>query len=194
MSQADHEHLRRREFFRNAVGRTIRPLADYLEERMGKAPAEWGRLRPPGAIGEDRFNDTCLRCGNCVTICPATAIFSLGDDAGKAAGTPVIDPDQAACVVCDGLKCTHVCPSGALQPLFHASDIDMGVAEVYPSLCVRSSGEACRLCVDLCPLGASAIRFVDDGPPEVLAAGCVGCGVCQLYCPTSPKAIVVKAR
>ena len=37
-----------------------------------------------------------------------------------------------------------------------------------------------------------AIRFVGDEPPEVLSPGCVGCGVCQLYCPTEPKAITVR--
>ena len=58
-------------------------------------------------------------------------------------------------------------------------------------MCVRSHGESCTRCVDMCPMGSDAIRFDDNGPPTVLADGCVGCGVCQLYCPTTPKAIVV---
>jgi len=97
----------------------------------------------------------------------------------------------------------------------------MGVAEVYASLCVRTSGEACTKCVDLCPLGPAAIRFDDErarpnlpepqasacatspdsepkadnlNPPTIVHDGCVGCGVCQLYCPTTPKAIVVRPQ
>jgi len=181
----------RRKFFREVLLRAVKPVGDFLERRIGRfgGPAH---LRPPGAVAEDRFSDTCRRCGACVEACPAEAIFSLGDSHGHAAGTPVIDPDGAACVVCDGLKCTHVCPSGALLPLYDAHLIHMGLAEVYEPLCVRTRGEECELCVARCPLGAEAIRFDDEGPPVVVEAGCVGCGVCQLACPTTPKAIVVK--
>lgn len=184
------EHLQRRKFFHSAVNRALKPLAEFIEKRV-HLPKDSPGLRPPGAIAESRFNDTCERCGHCVGICPANAIFSLGDDMGDAAGTPVIDPDSAACVVCEGLQCTHVCPSGALMPVMQPSDIRMGMAEVYQSNCVRSEAQECTLCVDRCPLGEAAIRFNDAGPPEVLD-GCVGCGVCQLYCPTTPKAIVVQ--
>ncbi|MDO8630500.1 MAG: 4Fe-4S dicluster domain-containing protein [Phycisphaerales bacterium] len=181
----------RRDFFRDAARRIVEPLADFLAERL-PTPPEHGFLRPPGAITETRFNETCLRCGNCVEICPVHCIFSLDSSHGPAAGTPAIDPDRAACVVCDGLHCTHVCPSGALLPLGDPKLIRMGLAEVYGSVCVRSQGESCTICVDRCPLGSAAIRFDDAGPPTVLEAGCVGCGICQLYCPTSPKAITVR--
>ena len=181
--------FQRRTFFRDATTRIIRPLANFIERRIDW-PMETPRLRPPGAMIESALVETCYRCGACVEICPADAIFPLDKSAGEAAGTPVIDPDRAACVVCDGLQCTHVCPSGALLPVDQPHDIRMGVAEVYHTQCVRTAGETCTLCVDRCPIGETAIRFNDDGPPEVLA-GCVGCGVCQFYCPTTPKAIVV---
>ncbi len=181
----------RRAFFREALVRVVGPLADYMEQH-GALPVGRPWLRPPGAIEESRFLTACYRCGACVEACPAEAIFPLDDGDKEASGTPAIDADAAACVVCDGLKCTKVCPSGALLPIEDPFDIAMGLAEVYGPACERSRQEPCTLCVDLCPLGATAIRFNDDGPPEVLAAGCTGCGVCQLHCPTSPKAIVVQ--
>ena len=182
---------KRRVFFREAAVRLIAPLADYIEKRTD-GPRDSGWLRPPGAIAESALVEVCIRCGACVEACPADAIFALAESHGAAAGTPAIDPDLAACVVCDGLQCTTVCPSGTLLPLLSPGDIAMGVAEVYASLCVRSRGESCTACVDSCPMGEAAIGFADDGPPSVVSAGCVGCGVCQLRCPTDPKAIVVR--
>lgn len=191
MKEQEYAGQQRRGFFRDAAAHIIGPLANYIDERTAtpRAPT-W--LRPPGAIEESLLIDTCQRCGACVEACPADAIFPLAESWGGGAGTPGIDPDRAACVVCDGLQCTTVCPSGALLPVLDPRQIRMGLAEVYAPLCVRSHDESCTLCVDHCPMGEEAIRFPNTGPPEVLAAGCVGCGVCQLYCPTSPKAIVVK--
>ena len=163
-------------------------MARHREPHVRRNPTF---LRPPGAIEEDRFLETCSRCGKCADACPADAIFRLNEAHGEAGGTPVIDADMAACVVCEGLQCTQVCQSGALSKLTEPSMIRMGVAQVYESLCERTLGGTCTTCVDLCPLGESAIRFNDHGAPEVLSPGCVGCGVCQLNCPTSPKAITV---
>ncbi len=182
---------RRRAFFREAASRLIAPVADYIEGRVNLSVGQ-PHLRPPGAIADSLLVETCVRCGACVDVCPADAILPLAAAAGEAAGTPVVDPDSAPCVVCDGLKCTTVCPSGALLPIDNPRDIRMGIAQVYAPLCVRSNREDCTLCVDECPVGEDAIRFNGWGPPEVLANGCVGCGVCQNRCPTSPKAIVVK--
>ena len=53
----------------------------------------------------------------------------------------------------------------------------------------------CDLCVIYCPIGEEAIELteVSDGKflPKV-KDGCVGCGVCQMVCPTTPQAIIVK--
>lgn len=194
MKDREHHSRPRRVFFRNAAARLIGPLADYIDERTA-TPRTHAWLRPPGAIEESELIETCRRCGACVEACPADAIFPLAESwlsAIEPAGTPAIDPERAACVVCDGLQCTTVCPSGALLPVADPRHIRMGLAEVYAPLCVRSREEICTLCVDHCPMGEEAIRFPGSGAPEVLPTGCVGCGVCQLYCPTSPKAIVVK--
>lgn len=193
MTEHDTPGPQRRAFFRESFLRVVGPITDYLERRLpALRPASL--LRPPGAVEESRFADVCQRCGACIEVCPAHAIFPAADEFRLGAGTPVIDADQAACVVCAGLKCTHVCPSGALLPVLDPQDIRMGTAQVYADLCVRSEGETCTLCVDRCPLGTAAIRFEDSGPPRVLSAGCVGCGVCQLFCPPTPKAIVVAPR
>lgn len=191
----------RREFFREALARLARPVGDLVDRHFpslsgesSPAPPDRPRLRPPGAIEESEFLDTCQCCGKCVEVCPANCIFPLDARFGYAPGTPVIDPDYAACVVCDGLQCTHVCPSGALLSLTDPAAIDMGLAEVYAPVCLRSHNEPCTICVERCPIGERALRFDGSGPPTVLADGCVGCGVCQFYCPTTPKAIVVQSK
>jgi len=228
MGDPDDPSVARRGFFREALAGILRPLASAAE-RHAERRQPVRLLRPPGALAEDAFANTCQRCGNCAQVCPARAIFALGDSgpelsdavsrgpdapppvagadgAGTAfhptaaewiepslVGTPVIDPSLAACVVCSELACTHVCPSGALRPLARPDEIRMGLAIVRPDVCVRGAGEPCVECVERCPIGPAAIRFPDEGPPMVLEA-CVGCGVCELYCPTTPKAIWIEPR
>ncbi len=183
----------RRAFFREAFTRIVQPVAEYLDMQIeARLPAEEVLLRPPGALPETAFLETCLRCGNCVDSCPADAIQSLQSDQPNLAGTPYIDPDLQPCVVCDSLECMQVCPSGALQKL-SAHEIQIGLAEVNYAVCLRSNGVDCRNCVDACPIGERAIRIDAEKRVKVLSAGCVGCGVCQHQCPTTPKSIVIQS-
>jgi ferredoxin-type protein NapG len=195
----------RRRFFREGLRELLRPLAgaagpleraieqisklDRVERTPPQAPRKMNLwLRPPGSLDEQKFLDTCSRCGNCVSVCPAQCI-KIDSTAAKGGGAPFIEPDAMPCVVCEGLKCMHVCPTGALlpTPLGH---IDMGTARMNYQTCVRSKGENCTICIDQCPIGSVAIEL-QDGRVQVHEDGCIGCGVCQHYCPTNPKSIVV---
>ena len=186
----------RRGFFKEALNQLIQPVAEFLDDRVGdhlltEEPSERAILRPPGALPEAEFLETCHRCGNCVKNCPANAILRLQSTQSDIANTPYIDPDEQPCVICDSLACMYVCPSGALQTVY-AEDIRMGVAVFSAETCLRTKEIDCTYCVDTCPIGEDAIRLTPDGFIEVLDPGCTGCGVCQYACPTSPKSIVVE--
>src|SRR4030095_14116375 len=102
-------------------------------------------LRPPGALPEAEFKSTCDRSGECVRVCPAQCI-KIDPTGVRGGGAPYIDANEMPCVVCDGLYCMQVCPSGALVPTMRSA-IDMGLAVWHPDTCVRSKGEDCTLCV-----------------------------------------------
>ena len=191
MITGDPDATNRRQFFKQFLKKTVLPVADFVEDRLEVlAPQSKPLLRPPGAIPELSFLETCQRCGHCAAACPADAIRPIRGGDESLRGTPWIDPDRQPCVVCDGLECMQVCPSGALQRLM-LDDIKIGLAVVDEETCVRTEGEDCRLCVTSCPLGERAIRLDGDGAVFVIASGCIGCGVCQHACPTQPRAIRV---
>jgi ferredoxin-type protein NapG len=148
-------------------------------------------IRPPGALPEQKFRETCSRCGECVKVCPVQAI-KIDATGLNGAGAPYLDLDTAACVLCTGLLCMNKCPSGALVPT-PLADIDMGTAVWLADSCVRTRGDSCSICVDTCPVGEVAIKL-DGNKIEVIRDGCTGCGVCQNRCPTTPKSIFVKPK
>lgn len=199
----DSTSSERRVFFKEAARKFVQHVAEYLDEGIGdylpassvsspNQPADLPILRPPGALPEPRFLETCQRCGNCVESCPAEAIQVYQGNNSDLPGTPHIDPNSQPCVVCTSLACMQVCPSGALQPL-PADQIQIGLAEVNHDTCLRSGGVDCTYCVDRCPIGETAIRLDTQNRIQVIPTGCVGCGVCQYECPTAPKSVVVRS-
>ena len=222
-SDDTRDRIHRRGFFREGFRQLLKPIADAVEERVSQMDLpEWssdetrapsgrgldqseldefvtdadGRtfLRPPGALPEGEFLSRCAASGGCVQSCPVSAIRLVRDEDPARNNRPVIDPESQACVVCEDLSCMKACPTGTLQ-LVPAEEIDMGLAVVDETLCVRSQGEDCQICVDKCPLGPAAIDIPDyGGEVEVKEPGCTGCGVCQMHCPTAPSAIVVQPR
>ena len=179
---------------RSAEAPLIRPPAGQTAAR-GSVPAGHANeprvwLRPPGALPEEQFRDTCSRCGECVRVCPAQCIRIEPD--GRGEGLPFIDVETMPCVLCDGLLCMDKCPTGALvrTPL---AEIDMGTAVWHESTCVRTRHEECTACIDQCPIGSDAITL-REGKVHVIEEGCTGCGVCEHYCPTTPKSITVVPR
>lgn len=147
-------------------------------------------LRPPGAPDEARLVESCLRCGACVQACPRQAIQPLPAAYGGMQGTPYIVPREAPCVMCHGLLCTTACPSGTLLPLSGPAAARMGLAVVDPGRCLpHLDAGACDLCQEKCPIPGAIM--VDTGGRPHVTAQCVGCGLCEHYCPTEPAAIRV---
>ncbi len=102
------------------------------------------RLRPPGALIEHKFLAACIKCGQCVQVCPVEAI-RLGDmDDGYGIGVPHINPREQACdFSCDGLQCVLACPTGALtHEVDYPAQVDAGVARLArPDRCLAVQGK-----------------------------------------------------
>ena len=73
------------------------------------------RLRPPGALDEKDFLGSCIKCGQCVQVCPVQAIKLADLVDGMGVGTPYIDAREQACdFSCDAVQCILACPTGSL--------------------------------------------------------------------------------
>jgi ferredoxin-type protein NapG len=90
------------------------------------------RVRPPGALKEHEFLSSCIKCGQCVQVCPVNAIRLADMDEGFGIGTPYIDTRKQACdFSCDGLQCVLACPTGALtHHINYSHETEMGIARV----------------------------------------------------------------
>ena len=145
-------------------------------------------LRPPGARAPGEFEALCIRCSRCIEVCPYGSLRPGGWSLGVDAGTPVVRPREIPCYLC--MECPPVCPSGALDQLVEKAEAGMGIAEIDTDHCYAFQGILCRTCVDECPLGEAAIYENGELRP-VVTDDCVGCGVCERFCPAENAAIRV---
>lgn len=105
------------------------------------------RLRPPGALLEKDFLSSCIKCGQCVQVCPVEAIKLSDAGDGFGIGTPYISPrDQACDFSCDGLQCVLACPTGALtHEINYPHQAKMAVAKVERScVCLANNGRGLK--------------------------------------------------
>ena len=189
----------RRGFFRELAKSFLSPAADVIEAKLEDMrdsfrvpesnPFPTRYLRPPGAPFEQIFIGKCERSGRCAEVCPVKAIKLFNCANPSLNGTPYIVPSEQPCVVCDGLECMDACPSEALRSV-PKEEVSMGLADVNHEVCTRTQGEDCTDCLAKCPVGTEALSL-SGGRVTVHSDGCIGCGVCEHYCPTWPKAIVV---
>ncbi len=241
-------------------------LGAALSGWLPLAYAQKKRLRPPGALDEKDFLASCIKCGQCVQVCPVQAIKLADLVDGFGVGTPYIDAREQACdFSCDAVQCILACPTGALvyqkppflgvrdgvplaaKPILKAKAKDaeptlnlkerIGVARLTrPEACLAIQGKGfkgqtrgpgfkghmrymevdrwkpirvadhpydlqeCDLCVRECPV-QGAISIASFTTPEgktrhqpVVHEPCVGCGVCEMVCPTEPTCITVESR
>ncbi len=175
-------------------------LAVGLGAAWALATTRWARagvarpIRPPGALDEARFPGVCIRCGNCVRVCPS---HILSHDTSSVAGflAPVAEFRSDYCRE-DCARCGQVCPSGAIArlPVAEKPQHPMGIAKVDMGLCALGNGRECSACILRCPYDAITTAFNWDDYTTTLrvdAAKCPGCGACEFACPMPLKAIVV---
>jgi ferredoxin-type protein NapG len=101
------------------------------------------RLRPPGALDENLFLASCIKCGQCLQVCPPQVIKLDGISHGFGIGTPHIIPrEKGGCILCSGLPCVLACPTGALNhDLSLGKDAEMGLAVITnPDTCLSVQG------------------------------------------------------
>lgn len=162
-----------------------------------------GGIRPPGA-DLTRFNALCARCGNCMTACPYHLIHpDFGETGVEGFLSPVLhlrsacgDPEMDSYCFHDCVKCTQVCPTGALRPLDvlakHATPI--GLAVIDRTKCLAwAKNEYCVVCDEYCPYKAVKIEIRGEvSYPSIIGDKCRGCGACEAGCPADPIAVRVR--
>ncbi|MBN1788792.1 MAG: 4Fe-4S binding protein [Sedimentisphaerales bacterium] len=131
-------------------------------------------LRPPGSLSEEEFAKRCIKCGQCIRVCPTNVIQPAGIEKGlENLWTPTMNNriGSSGCQL-DCVACGFVCPTSAIRPLTLAEKLGKG-------------------------------KFEDKGPVKIGTASfdktrClpwarnIPCIVCEENCPVSPKAIYTR--
>ena len=182
-------------FFAKPVVDNVQGKIDNVNKAVDKITKRVPLLRPPGAISEKQFLQTCSRCDECIHACPKDAIQRAPKKMGFLVyNTPYIDPMRNPCVMCTDLHCIAACPDKALLPVQQLSDVNMGYAILDKKKCQAYGDSFCQQCVIDCPV-PGAIHQVHD-KPVIDKNICTGCGVCMRSCSTVniPLAIKIKPQ
>jgi polyferredoxin len=165
-------------------------------------------IRPPGAVIENDFLAKCIRCGQCMRVCPNNALHPTFLEAGaEGIWTPILIPVIGYCEPTCTL-CTQVCPTGAILHLTvkqkvgdkEEPPVRIGTAFFDRGRCLPwAMGKTCIVCEEWCPTSPKSIylkeeSFVDRNGnettlklPYVDPDLCTGCGACEYACPVVDK-------
>ena len=187
------EGLSRRNFFFGlGLGSMVIVLTRLDPRYMKKTDRA---LRPPGALPEEDFLATCIRCGSCLRICVTHTLQASGMENGLIRwGTPIHNMRVAGCEQQCNL-CGKICPTGAIRdlPLIERQHAKIGTAVIIRETCVAwAKNRLCLLCDEVCPYNAIVFRPVEGHKrPFVDESRCNGCGMCEAVCPVNGEAAIV---
>ena len=174
-------------------------------------PSDPALVRPPGSLPEREFVSRCIRCGECMNVCPNNALHPTLLQAGaEGIWSPMLIPRIGYCEpTC--VLCSQVCPTGAIDEITEREKawvpeagkeetdgppLRIGTAFYDTGRCLPyAMAKECIVCEEWCPTTPKAIYFEEtevqnrEGEylwlkrPHVDPALCVGCGACTYACP-----------
>ncbi len=177
-------------------------------------------IRPPGAVDERDFLERCIRCAECMKVCPNNALHPALFEAGpEGMWTPILIPKigycEQSCVLCG-----QVCPTGAIEKIEEKHKLGEGVPPIVIGTAMFDRGRClpwamatpCTVCEEFCPTSPKAIWLEEVLVPQrgAVAQGgqekelsmvrvkrphidpqlCIGCGACENVCPVVDKPAV----
>jgi polyferredoxin len=173
-------------------------------------------VRPPGSLAEPRFLERCIRCGECMKVCPTNALHPAFTEAGlEGLWSPVLVPRIGYCEPGCTL-CGQACPTGAIWEISveektgrkpgNAEPVDpvkIGTAFYDRGRCLPwAMGTECLVCEEWCPVSPKAIYLVPGDvvdakgetkrvrQPYIDPKRCTGCGACEFACPVHDRPAV----
>jgi ferredoxin len=203
-SQVDND--KRKFFTRFFIG--VFGLSEFLRAQVKIIPKKESTLpvfkkvytTPPGSMGTEHYYSNCTACHLCVSACPTHVLQpSFLEHGWLNILQPYLDNSAAYCTF-ECVRCTEVCPTGALLPVSveKKKKLQIGKTNFVKENCVvETEGTACGACSEHCPTKAVIMVPYKNNLkiPEVRNEYCVGCGACEYACPTQPyKAIYVEGN
>jgi len=168
-----------------------------VHPQAGKRSFNPSLVRPPGSVTEEDFLGRCIRCGECMKVCPTNAIQPTLFEAGlEGLWSPVMDMKLGYCEYECNL-CMQVCPTDAIQllPLEEKKQIRIGTAFFDKNRCLPYAfARPCIVCEEHCPTPKKAIWFEEVEvvnekaerltlkQPRINPDLCIGCGICENKC------------
>lgn len=168
-------------------------------------------VRPPGSLPEEEFAAKCIRCGQCMRVCPNNALHPTFLEAGlESMWSPILIAKIGYCEPTCTL-CGQVCPTGAIMELSlkeKVGDKDtppnrIGTAFIDRGRCLPwAMATPCIVCEEWCPTSPKAIYLkeetVYDSRGKAVAVKlpyvdphlCTGCGACEFACPITDQAAI----
>ncbi len=157
-----------------------------------------GPVKPPGSSEESLYSQ-CVRCGECIKVCPTGVIQPLQTGNLIKIWTPGLKTRLGYCdYSCN--SCGTICPTGAIPNLSLETKRKtvIGVARIDRTRCITwVEGRDCIVCEEMCPVPEKAVRLGSGGHgsvsgrhPQVIEDLCIGCGICEYQCPVAGESAI----